>query len=154
MEERVIFLVDIEDSVAKKRKLQISLTRELLEKDFFFLIPPEYKEYDPKSFFYGFDDSIIDSEEFRERFNPGFDNIRSLEIKKKQLQNILEKYNLVIFCKGLDAKKDLRELILEVYSKLTNFHMSVFENTLCDREYTKLEEIYNFEYFLDRVKTA
>lgn len=143
--ERVIFLVDIDDESAIRKKSKHS--RSLAEGRFLFCLPSNYWEYDPKKIITFVDRSIIKSEEFKYRFpsNRFAKKIFSQEIIKKQMLYAVSHCYVMVFCKGEEAKQNIREMFDEICEISPD--VEVYENQYCKQD-TDIEEIKDFEEFL------
>lgn len=138
---RILLLVDIDDSMAiRKKKLQDSSASE----DFYFLLPPEYKEYDPLTFIYFFDDSIINLENYYSRL-PEDQDCFSLDFGQKIIIEFLNHYNIILFCKGSLFKDNRRKFLEEICEMYPHFEL--IENRKFDFQYDDKDEIHSFEDF-------
>jgi hypothetical protein len=128
--ERVIFIVDIEDPRAVRRMIQLSGGSS--ENSFFFLMPSNYWEYDPKKCVHLFDESITTSEELVERAPKAGEFL--LSTKKHQKSKIVNYLNhdfyVVLFCRGPQAKTDLVNMVEELCAMYP--HFEYYQNTNFD----------------------
>lgn len=147
--ERVIFIVDIEDPRAVRKMIQLS--GKSSENSFFFLMPSNYWEYDPKKCVHFFDESITTSEEFVERTPRAGEFILSTkEHQKSKIVNYLNHdFHVVLFCRGLQAKDRLIDTLEELCAMYP--HFEYHQNNSFYPEHSKAEEIQDFENFLEPV---
>lgn len=149
--EYVLMLVDIEDSSATR------LARKKLsndEKDFFFMLPKEYFEYNPQDFFIVLDESITESSDFDE-------GLRKRMIKSKKrggfkeysMENLAKIFKhqtkVLIFCKGVKVRT---EILLELKDFCEeNPHVIQLPTQKCDPEYDRFEDLFCFDSFLEEI---
>lgn len=146
--ERVVFIVDIEDSSAIRAKKQISTN--VSSDDFCFLFPEEKNQYDPNKTIPLLDDSIIENEKFRSRVPENYYSFLDKKRFKETLSEALEEeLHILVFCKGLQAKEKLFSWVYELSQEKGS--IEIFQNHIFDFEYDNPQDVVLFESHFEEV---
>lgn len=149
--EYVVLVVNIDDPSATRIARQKSKDN---EKDFFFMFPREYFEYDPESFYYILDESITDSRDFDVRLRKRMEQAKSRgdfkQYSMKNLSNCLNHFaKVLIFCKGNQVMNDILLDLKDLCDQNPDEAQLSFRK--CDPEYDHFEDLFSFNSFLQKI---
>jgi len=149
--ERVVFLVNIEDSSAVRAKRQNSLTVSL--EDFCFLFPGEVNEYNPNKIIPLLDDSIIEDENFRDRIPEDYYSSMNKERFKDAVSEALEQgIHILLYCKGEISKEKLFGWLEEIFQEKGS--IEIFQNHVFDSDYDNPQDVVIFEPYFEEIVRA
>lgn len=149
--ERVVFIVDIDDSTAVRAKRQISSN--VSSDEFCFLFPEEKNEYDPQNIIPLLDDSIIEDENFRDRVPENYySHLNKQSFMGTINQALNEGLHILLYCRGDVHKERLLEWLDELSAQ--NGGIEVFQNHSFNPDYDDPKDIVVFEPYFEEIVQA